>query len=280
MKFFSTHKGLFIFLLAVLLALALTVSSFVLPGRVSPVSAAIGSVFKPVETLIFNISDGISSLFGYQREYEALSLEIEQLRIQIARMEEEARLSVAANEENARLRELLKLAQRRREFTWESAGIIARDTSNWARTLTLSRGTSHGIAVGDAVMSAEGFLVGIISEAGPGWSTVTTIIDTDMDAGAKVERTGQNFVAEGDFELMQQGLLKLSFLPTDTNLQNGDLVLTSGIGGLYPRDLPIGTVERLEVEFNGISSRAVLKPSVDLDSLTQVFVVLAYDITE
>ena len=280
MKLFAKHKWLIVFLIAVIAALSMAVLSFVLPGRLSPVSAAIGSFFKPVQTLVFNISDSIGSLFGYQREYEALLLENEQLRIHIARMEEEARLSVAANEENARLRELLGFAERRRDLTLEPAYIIMRSGSNWARTLTLGRGSSHGIETGDAVLSAEGYLVGVVAEVSALWCTVTTVIDTDMEAGARVDRTGEIFVAEGDFELMQKDRLKLSYLPTGINLQNGDVVLTSGVSGLLPRDIPIGTVEHLEVEISGFASRAVLRPYVELDRLTQVFVVTDYTITD
>lgn len=144
------------------------------------------------------------------------------------------------SEENARLRTLLNLRQQRQDFSFESAHIIERSTSNWSSAMTLSKGTSSDVAIGDCVVNEEGYLVGVITDAGLTWSTVTTILDTDSQLGAKVFRTGEVTVAMGDLSLMQQGRLKLSYLSDESGLVNGDLLLTSGLGGYYPSGLGIG----------------------------------------
>ena len=181
------------------------------------------------------------------------------------------------SEENQRLRNLLNLRQQRRDFTFESAVIVDRSTSNWSRVMTLNKGTSSGIAVGNCVVDDQGNLVGVIREAGLNWSTITTILDTDSSLGARVFRTGEVTVAMGDLALMETGRLKLSYLEGESSLINGDLIVTSGLGGYYPSQLVIGSVEEIRTDDNGLTRYAVLAPKTDLDSLSEVFVITSFD---
>lgn len=181
------------------------------------------------------------------------------------------------SEENQRLRNLLNLRQQRRDFTFESAIIVDRSTSNWSRVMTLNKGTSSGIAVGNCVVDDQGNLVGVIREAGLNWSTITTILDTDSSLGARVFRTGEVTVAMGDLALMETGRLKLSYLEGESSLINGDLIVTSGLGGYYPSQLVIGSVEEIRTDDNGLTRYAVLAPKTDLDSLSEVFVITSFD---
>ena len=87
-------------------------------------------------------------------------------------------------------------------------------------------------------------------------------------------------VAEGDFDLMSEGKLKLSYLPRDSVILNDDLVLTSGVGGMYPNKLVIGRVEEVKPSTSGADSYAVIVPSADLAGLKQIFVVIDFDISE
>jgi rod shape-determining protein MreC len=265
---------------AFLFALIMAVFAAAGGGRASPASNFLGMLVSPIQNGVDSIRNQISEWYGYVAQYDAYKKENEQLRIKIAQMEEAARQSEAANDENERLRKLLDLSQKRRDFKFVSAQIVARDVSNWASTLTIGKGTSQGVEAGQCVINEEGFLVGFVSETGLNWATVTTLIDTDMEAGAIIFRTQFTAVAEGDFTLMQEGKLKLTYLPRDTDILIGDKVLTSGAGGKFPKDLVIGEIEQVETEKNGISEYAVIKPSVNLDEITQVFVIKSFEIEE
>jgi rod shape-determining protein MreC len=280
LRFFFRHKILLVAVAVILLSVIMSVVSALTGGYASPVSNALGSLFRPLQSAVVGLADQASSLYGYMYQYDNLEAENEELRQQIAHMEEEVRQSTAANEENARLRELLGLSARRRDLNWESATITARNVSNWASTFTLSRGSNYGFKPRDCVITSEGFLVGFISEVGQNWATVTTLIDSDMEAGAYNARTNQAAVAEGSFDLMRGGALRLSYLAKDDDVKNGDPILTSGIGGLFPRDLVIGTVMDMRTDETGISAYAIITPSVKLEELTQVFVVTSFDISE
>ena len=120
--------------------------------------------------------------------------------------------------------------------------------------------------------------VGVVTEVGYNWCTVLTILDTDTSLGAQVFRTGDVGVAQGDFALMNEGRLALTYLPADSDLLVGDLVVTPGLGGYYPSDLVIGTVEELRLDDSGSTEFAVIAPSADLKELVEVFIIKSFDI--
>ena len=226
------------------------------------------------------MSDWAADKRQYYEDVTALKEENAALKKEIADLRAQQRQAQADSEENKLFRKLLKLQEQRRDFTFVSAAVLAHGESNWTSTLSLSHGTDSDIAVGDCVVSAEGYLVGVVSEVGLNWSTVLTVIDTDTELGARIFRTGETAVAEGDFSLMGEGKLKLSYLTSDDEVLTGDQIVTSGLGGYYPSGLVIGAVESVQTGDDGLARYAVLTPMVDFDALTEVFVIVDYDIVE
>ena len=234
-----------------------------------------------------SIRNGVSSFVGwaegvynYSFRYQELEEENQRLRSQIAELEEKAREGEAASKENELLREALGLRAKRSDFVLESARVTARSTSNWASTLTLSKGSAQDVAAGDCVVDAAGNLVGIIDEVGSNYSVMITVVDANLQMGGIVSRTDSTAMLEGDFTLMQEGRLKMTYLPENTELLTGDLVLTSGLTGIYPSGLVVGAIESLHTDPSGMSRYAVLAPAADLDRLVEVFIIKEFDIVE
>ena len=142
------------------------------------------------------------------------------------------------------------------------------------------KGSASGVAAGNCVITETGMLVGVVSEVGTNWCTVSTIINTDIEMGGLVTRTYSAGVLEGDFSLMSQGKLKLNYLPEGAQLVSGDEVLTSGKGDVYPSGLVVGRVEGVFTDPSGMTRYAVITPDVDLSSLIEVFVIKDFDIVE
>ncbi len=272
MKFLLRHRGLIIAILVVALILAMAVASLMSRGT-TPVSNALGVLFKPLQVFMSGVVGMIEGSYDARYAYDSLLAENEQLRVQVAEYERQSRAYQEAMAENEQLRELLDVRAHRPKLQFEMAKIITRDSSNWARTFTIDQGANAGIEVGDCVVTSELYLAGVVREVGSNWATLVSVIDTDLQIGARVFRTDLTAVAEGSFELMQEGKLALSYLPVDADIQNGDEILTSGAGGTYPKDIPIGRVIGMETEASGISARAILEPLAELDRLTKVFVV-------
>ena len=134
--------------------------------------------------------------------------------------------------------------------------------------------------MGNCVITETGVLVGGVSQVGLNWSTVSTVLNTDIEMGGIVTRTYSAGILEGSFDLMSQGRLKLSYLPEDAQLVSGDEVVTSGKGDVYPSGLVVGQVEGVFTDPSGMTRYAVVLPDVKLDSLVEVFVIKDFDIVE
>ena len=146
--------------------------------------------------------------------------------------------------------------------------------------LTVNKGTAHDVEVGDCVVTEEGYLLGVVTEAGLNWATVRTILDSESSIGALVFRSGSSALAQGDFSLMGQGRMALAYLGAEPDVVAGDLIVTSGLGGYYPSQVVIGYVEEVRTGDDGLTQYAVLRPEMSLEGLTEIFVVTSFDIVE
>ena len=275
MKNFFNKTGIWILAAAVVIVVTLSILSATGTGIINNIAGAIASPFRSAGAAIGNWFGSIADKFD---DVEALQKENEELRKRVAQLEDANRQAVTDSQENQRLRSLLNLRQQRRDFTFESAKVTQYENSNWASTLTLNRGTSCGVAVNNCVVNETGALVGVVTEVGLNWCTVLTVIDTDTSLGAQVFRTKDLGLAQGDFSMMGKERLRLDFLPADCQLLGGDLVVTSGLGGYYPSDLVIGTIEEVQKDESGSASYAVIAPAADFDALSEVFIIKSFDI--
>ena len=279
MKNFLKEHGLWVLFASAVIAVALALLSF-FSANSSPLTNLAGIATSPFRAAASAVVGWFSDKQNYYEDVKALKQENADLKKQIADMESKIRQAQSDSSENTRLRELLNLREQHKDFNLESATITERSSSNWTSSLTLDRGTEHGVKPGDCVITESGYLVGVVKEAGLNWCTVLTIVDTDTSLGAQVFRTKSIGVAEGDFALMSKGRLRLDYLPANTQLLNGDLVVTSGLGGYHPSGLVIGTVEEVKTDDSGSAKYAVHTPSADLDSLTEVFIIKSFDIVD
>lgn len=249
-------------------------------GNPSPVTRIVSFVTTPVQRVATGISNFFSHGLSYFTDFDALQAENEELKRQIREMEQTVRDAELALEENAQLRQQAGQPERMRELTTINAEVIARNPGDWATTLTLDKGSNHGVELGDLVTTVDG-MAGYVSELYSNTCEITTVIDVEMQCGALITRTRETAIAEGDYDLMADGNLCLSYLTEDTSVVIGDTVETSGRGGVFPKGVMIGTVESVLPESNGISYYAVIRPFVDVDTISSVSIVTDYtDTTE
>ena len=274
-----TKYGMTVLTIAVVIAVALSVMTF-FSSNSALTNNIIGTIATPFRTVGTVISNKIGEWTQYFTDFDEMKQENEQLKKELAELQSAIRQAEFDSEENKRLRELLELREQRRDLTFESALIIERDISKWASVLTINKGTLYNIAVGDCVVDSTGNLVGIITEAGLNWATVRTILDSDSGVGAQVFRSGAGTVAQGEFTLMSEGLLALNYLDSGSDVMTGDLIVTSGLGDYLPSQIVIGYVEELRMNDDGLSRYAVLRPEMELEELTQVFVVTDFVIVD
>lgn len=277
MKKFLKDHGIWVLFAAAVISVALAAMSF-FSNTSSPLANLAGILASPFRSAYTSVASWFNEKQAYFKDVQALEAENEALRKRNAELEASARQAEKDSQENKLLRERLNLREQKYELELEAAIITEHTVTNWTSSLTLDRGTVHGVETGDCVVSSTNDLVGIVSEVGTNWCRVLTVVDTDTSLGAQVFRTKDLGLAQGDFSLMEEARLRLEYLPADCQLLGGDLVVTSGLGGYYPSDLVIGTIEEVQKDESGAASYAVIVPAADFDALSEVFIIKSFDI--
>lgn len=243
-------------------------------GGATGLVSGLRSLAVPAQRAVTHTAVGIADTYNKYFNYDDLVAERDSLKKQVDELQQQLLKSEDAVSENESLREMLSLRKNSDEdFTYETAEVIAREMDDWSTTLTIDVGANGGIEVNDCVVTAGG-LVGYVSDVQPYSATVTAMTDTETHVAAMISRIRELGVAEGDYQLMSDGKLRISYLPREADIVIGDQVITSGTGGIFPKGLIIGSVESVKTESDGMSSYAVLQPAVSLTDVRQVFIIV------
>lgn len=280
MKSYFSTKVKVALVIAALCAIVTVGSILLRPGQATPLNNVISMVANPLKNGATMLVDKAEQLYSYIFRYERLQAENDNLREQMANMNQDIRDSQTYKEENERLRGLLNFTEKHTDYEMEIANVVAWNSGGYGSNITISKGSTAGLAEGMCAITESGQVVGIISEVGSNWATVTTILDTTSEIGAYIFGSGYTCIAHGDFELLNEGYLMASYLSSDATIRNSDQVLTSGDGDIYPPGLMLGTVQDVANDETNVAKYAVVAPTVDLTGVVQVFVIKSYNIND
>ena len=270
MKFnpFFRYRGLSALLLVLLLSfLLLTYQVRFSQERASFPKKLVMTIVAPFLRAIQNSSAFFSSLWTGYVDLRYVRQENRTLQEEVDRLRSEEMFLLEAKRENERLRQILQLREHISPPAI-AARVIGKDPSNWFRSILIDKGFKEGINKNTAVFCPQG-LVGRVTEVMERTSRVQLITDPNCAVGALVQpsRVGGVVVGEvGPF-------CRLKFLPQDAEIQVGDSVLTSGLSGLSPKGIPIGTVSAVYKKENALFQEAEVLPRVDLFSLEEVLII-------
>ena len=191
---FSTRVKV-VLIAAVIIAVLLTVISSLTGLRLPEM--LVKGVLTPVRTGASKLTEQAQRLYNYMFEYEALEAENQALKDTLAALSEDARDADAAQRENDRLRALLELKEAHEDYVLADAYIISRSSQEWSSTFTINRGTSSGIQAGMCAITANGELVGLVSEAGSNYAVVKSVLDSSLEISATISASGYNGMVQG-----------------------------------------------------------------------------------
>lgn len=275
MKHFFSTRVRVVIIVALLLAVGLTVVGDL--THLSIGDMVVKGILTPIRTGASRLTDQAQQLYNYMFRYESLVAENESLKEQIAQLEEDARMADSISRENDRLRDALSMKEAREDFNLVDCYIISRSSQEWSSTFTVNRGSSAGIRTGMCVVTANSEVVGLVSEVGPNYAVVRSVMDSSLEISATIASSGYNGMVQGGYASGLQGLLRMDYLPSNSVIRNNDQVVTSG-STVYPRNLIIGYVVDADFDDTGVAKYALLKPAVNVGELEQVFVVTAYEV--
>jgi len=272
---FSTRLRV-VLIVAILLSAGLVVLSNA-TGHTLP-DMLVQGLLSPFRYGMQSLTNSAEQFYSYMFQYEALAAENEALKAQIAEMEGDARQADSYQRENQRLRNLLELSTVREDFQLVDGYIIAKSSTDWSSTITINKGTNAGIARDMCVVTANLEVVGLVTEAGPDYAVVKTILDSSLEVSATIASSGYSGMVKGGYTDGRKDMMRMDYLPSAAIIRNNDQVVTSG-STVYPRDLIIGYVVDAGFGDTGVAKFAMLVPAVEFGRLEQVFVLTSYTAT-
>ena len=273
-RLFSTRVKIVLACAVVLTILLAVVSS--LTGLGLP-EMVVKGVLTPLRAGVSKLTQGAERLYSYMFSFEALEAENQSLKEQVAQLQQDARQADAIDRENERLRALLELKQNNEDYQLIDGYIISRSSQEWSSTVTINRGSAAGLQEGMCAVTANGELVGLISEVGINYAVIKTLLDSSLEIAATISSSGYNGMVQGAYSSGLKGLLRMDYLPSSSVIRNHDEVVTSG-STVYPRGLIIGNVVDAGFDDTGVAKYALLQPAVEMGSLEQVFVITSYTV--
>ena len=267
MRHFFSAKVRVVLILAVVLAIALTVIGS-LTGLAIP-DMLVQGVLTPLRTGVSRLRDGAEQYYSYMFRYEALEAENAALKEELANLQADARSADSLARENERLRDALNMLATHEDYKLVDAYIIG-------STLTINRGKNAGVEEGMCAITANHELVGVVSEVGSNYAVIKTIMDSSLQISASLSSTGNNGQVRGSYTSGHEDLLRMDYLDSSSVIRNNDQVVTTG-STVYPRDLVVGYVVDADFDATGVAKFALLQPAANVDTLEQLFILTNYN---
>ena len=274
-KFFKSWSfkilcGLAVFAVAIMIRAAASGSADVF------LSQAVSVISQPFLKASTAITNSVGEFLDRFANAEENYLRVQELEEQLREANEKLIGAEQDKRENEQFRSFLGLKETNPDYEFEPATVIGRDSTNRFYSFTIDRGSLHGVEEADPVITADG-LVGIVWEVGLTYSHVRTILDISVQVGVYDISTRDSGIVSGDISLSSEGLCVLEYLPKDSGIANGNLIVTSGIGGVFPKDLVVGTVKSIDVDSGGLSLTAKISPAADIADVTDVLVIKSFN---
>ena len=239
-------------------------------GNLSFFETVANNLVMPIQNGITYIKNKISGNSTFFQDISNLKAENEQLKEENSSLEKQLRELENIKSENETLKEYLDLTEKYGEYKTIPAYIINKDISNYAKTIVINIGSNDGVEENMTVIGDEG-LVGHVISVTESTAKVQTIIDTSSSVSTSMSTTKEAIVCKGTLE--EKSALKAMYIPTESNIIQGDSIETSGLGGIYPKGIHVGTVKKVVTSQNIIDRYAIIETAVDFDKLDSVLVI-------
>ena len=273
--FFDTWKfkiliGIAVFLVAIMAYAGANGRLTAAPQEILSVAVA------PFQRAAAAVSNGVSSLWEKYTNIDAILEENEKLTTENAELRGQMVDYDKLKAENEAYKALTNIQEQHPEMSYVSSFVIGRDPLDSFYGFTLDKGSLDGVEANDAITSDEGYLLGVVTEVDLTSCKVMTILHPSFNAAGVVSRTRDNGIITGSADYAADGLCILSNLSRGTLTKANDQVITTGLGGVFPPDVLVGVVQKVEPEVSGKSSVAVIRPGADPRTVKHVFIITNY----
>ena len=239
-------------------------------NKLSYIESAVSSIINPVQRVFVDFRNKIQGNSAYFSNMETIMQENEELKKKNSELETVLRELEMIKAENTTLQEYMSLTEKYSSYQTIPAYVINKDVSNYSSTLVLNVGTNDGIKENMTVIADKG-LVGHVISVSDNTCKVQVIIDSASTVSSSISTTQESIICKGTLE--NDHILRATFIPTGAELIQGDSVYTSGIGGIYPKGIIIGTIKEIVTTSNITDRYAIVEPAVDFSKIDTVLII-------
>lgn len=227
----------------------------------------------PVQNFFSSIGRKVEDGLSFFKDVEAVKEENEILKAKVIELEKKNRELSSLESKNNELRQALNLKEQFGDYEFLGANIIAVDPGNWFNVFKIDIGGREGIESDCPVVTSSKGLIGRVLSSDAVSSRVITIIDEESSVSAWISKAGGGHaIIKGDMSLKGQGLCKMDYIPLEVDVMVGDIIETSGLGGIYPKGIVIGEVIEIRKTNSELDKYAIIKPVADFKRLEEVYV--------
>ena len=257
-------------IITVIVLILLIFLSNVEVNKLSYLESAASSIINPIQRVFVDFKNKIQGNSAYFSNMETILQENDELKKKNSELETQLRELEMIKAENTTLQEYMNLTDKYSSYETIPAYVINKDVSNYSSTLVLNVGTKDGITENMTVISDKG-LVGHVISVSESTCKVQVIIDSASTVSSTISTTNESIICKGTLENNQ--VLRATYIPTGAELIQGDLVYTSGVGGIYPKGIHIGTIKEIITTSNKTDRYAIIEPAVDFSKVYTVLVI-------
>ena len=266
----KSKAGLVGIIITLIVLIAVVIASNVSTGNLSFIESVAGTIFVPIQNGIVFLKNKITGNEQENSDIASLRQENQSLKDENSKLQEQVRELEILKSENNTLKEYVNLKDQYSEYTTVPAYVIERSISNYEKIVVINAGTDDGVEANMPVISESG-LVGYVISATNSTAKVQTIIDTASNVSANISNVQDSVILKGT--LNNTETVRATYIPADSTILQGDQVVTSGLGGIYPKGILIGTVKSVVNTKNEADRYAEIEVATDFSRLETVLVI-------
>ena len=270
----NKKKGIFGIILTIIILICIVVVTNTDVAKMSYLENVVSTIVMPIQNGLTYLKNKIAGNDSFFQNIDNLQKENEELKAKNSKLEQDLREFEIIKSENETLKEYVNLKDKYQDYESLPAYVINKDIGNYSNTVVINVGKKDGIQENMTVIADEG-LVGHVISVTDTTAKVQTIVDTATAVTSTISTTKDTIIVQGTLD--DRTLLKATYIPTDASILQGDSIETSGIGGIYPKGIHIGTIKDIYSTKNITDRYATVEPAVDFSKLATVLVITKHN---